>query len=196
MLGACLTCLMLVASGCTNAPTSRTEYLLRGALVESGGTAPLAPAAAIGAVHVAPYLARPGIVVEIAPGELRAAQAHVWAEPLEDGIRSLLRSELARSLDAEVAAAGHAPIEVDVRIDRLHGSEDGRATIEATYRLRRAPGRPGAGAQADDHYRFADSESLARAGYAGLVDAERALVGRLAAAIAEAIRALPAAERS
>ncbi len=183
MRAALVSSLLLLA--CAGAAPPPTEYLLRGDAPEAPGAVEVPARLAVGRVQVAPYLRRAGIVVEIAPGRLRAAAGHQWAEPLEDGLRALLRAALSRELGFQVGATpgGRVPAAqtIDVVVERLHGTLDGTALLEATYRVTTPAGER-------VEMRFFATEPLASEGYPGLVAAESALVQRLAEAIAASIR--------
>jgi uncharacterized lipoprotein YmbA len=87
-----LSTLLLLACGGPSPP--RIKYLLRADSVDHAGRAAGPHRVGLGRVSVAPYLDRAGLVVEIEPGQVQAARGHEWAEPLEDGLRSYLRSEI------------------------------------------------------------------------------------------------------
>ncbi len=177
--------LLLVACG-GSAPV-RTQYLLRGEAPERTVRVEGAARVGLSRVVVAPYLDQSGIVVESAGREIQAARNHQWAEPLQDGLRLLLRAELSTALGEEVgldpADRSRWQHDVQVFVEQLHGSMAGRAMLVADYRIE-SRAKPGEIAE----YRFARSQALAREGYAGLVDAEAELVGQLAQAIAASLR--------
>jgi uncharacterized lipoprotein YmbA len=163
------------------------DYLLR---VPAGAVAPPrgAPAFALGDVRVAAYLEQPGIVLAQDDGVVRAARYHRWAEPLDASVR-LLVAELAgaalgRPVARSAAGAGPGPVVVDLTVDTLHGTADGRARIDAHWRV---AGRPGEG-------RVTATEALAEPGYPALVAAEYRLLERLAEALAAELRAGGSAE--
>lgn len=176
---------------CASATPPPTQYLLRDASLGQSGRVEAPQWIALGSVRVAPYLRTTGIVVETEPGQVRAARSHEWAEPLEAGLRSTLGTGLSAALGYPVSddASGRSAWDyrVDVAVDRLHGSMTGSALLTASYRIERA-------AEAGDavEYRFAETLSLPREGYAGVVAAETALVRQLAGAIAASLRELGA----
>jgi uncharacterized lipoprotein YmbA len=150
------------------------------------GRVDASPRVGIGRIAVAPYLDRAGIVVETDAGQVHAARHHLWAEPLEAGIRSTLRAELTTALGSEVSAVPSDHVvwdyRVDVHIDRLHGTMRGTALIDAVYFI--TPSMPD---KATAEYRFRVSSALPREGFAGVVDAEAALIRELAQSIATAL---------
>jgi uncharacterized lipoprotein YmbA len=183
-VAASLIAALLLACGGT--PATRTHYLLRAEAVEQAGSVDAPHRVGLGRVVVAPYLDQSGMVVEIDPGQVRAARQHEWAEPLEEGLRSYLRAEISTALGFEV---GLGRIErlpwdytIDVYIDRLHGTLGGRALIDAGYRI-----TPQSASAEVVEYRFSRSVPLPREGYPGLFEAEVELSRELAHAIAAAV---------
>jgi len=174
------------AVGCASAPAERTHYLLRYDAPPSAGETPRAVEVGLAPVSVAAYLAQPGVVVETGPNEVRPAQAHLWAEPLSDGLTLYLRAAIAAHLGAEVgglaSGEGRTGSRVEVFVEQLHGTMGGDALLVARFVL------VSAGGGAPREFRFARSLPLERAGYAALIDAEEQLVDQLAAAIAGALR--------
>jgi uncharacterized lipoprotein YmbA len=180
---ACVSVLLLIA--CAGAGPLRTRYLLRADVSERAGRLDAPVRIGLGRVAVAPYLDQDGIVVETEAGQVRAARQHQWAEPLSAGLRSLLRAEISDVLGYEISARPGDRLAwdftVDVYVDRLHGSMEGTAVIDAGYWI-----TPRVGGEAVE-YRFSQSAPLPREGYPGLVDAEVVLARRLAEAIAGAL---------
>ena len=87
-----LTALLALQVGCSSPTPEPNLYLMRGEAVESSGRVDASARVGLGRLVVAPYLlASRGIVVEVAPGEVRAARQHQWAETLDAGLRWFLR---------------------------------------------------------------------------------------------------------
>ena len=176
---------------CSGSAPPRIQYLLRGELTDTASRVETPLRVGLGRVTLASYLDQAGIVLETEAGQVTAARYHQWAEPLDAGLRSYLRSEVSRALGYEVCAQRGERVRwdytVDVYIDRLHGSMGGTAVIDASYRI-----IPEADDAAVAEYRFAGSAHLASEGYDGLVDAEAQLTSELAAAIAESVREISA----
>lgn len=176
---------LVLALGCAGSVPATTRYLLPAEVPE--GTARLSPPreVGLGRVVVAPYLQEEGLVVETEAHQVRHARFHVWAEPLEDGLRRFLRIEISRALGVDLAVdpAGQASWQrvVDVSVDRLHGTLTGQAVLTARWRITSAGEEP-------RDFRFSATLPLEREGYAGLVDAEIALARRLAGEIADSLR--------
>ena len=177
---------LLLACGGSAPP--RTLYLLRGPVGTQQGRLEAPRAVGLGRVAVASYLDQPGLVVETEGRQVQPARLHNWAEPLDEGLRHLLGAELARALgypllgDSIPRSAWDYAVDVDV--ERLHGTMGGEAVLSARYRI--TP--PAGGAAAE--FGFTQTAALPSEGYAGLVDAEAALVASLADAIARSLKEL------
>lgn len=177
--------LLLFAVACASAPPPKAEYLLRYDTSFPSEPTPSEPRVGLRGVSVAAYLNQPGLVVENAESEMRRAQSHLWAEPLDEGMILFLRAATASMLGEEVGMVMRSVPQweqtVDVFVEQFHGTMSGKAVLVASFWI-----TPGVGAAPSEFY-FARSLPLESEGYAGLVHAERLLVEELAAAIAEAL---------
>lgn len=173
-----------IAIACSNAVPPTSEFLLRAEPATRTGRVEATTRVVIERVTVAPYLRRAGIVVELEPGQLRAATRNEWAEPLDASFEDLIGTVITRDLGFPVvsstAATDDGQVGLRIEIDRFHGTLDGRAMLEARYWIsdRRRP---------TSQYEFSESTDVVQPGYPGLVAAERVLANRLAVAIALAI---------
>ncbi len=187
---ASLTYLSIFVACSTPAPEPAT-YLLRGEPLETNGRVDMSVRVGLGRLVVAPYLLSDmGIVIELEPGEIRAARQHRWAEPLDAGLRWFLRSEIARSYEGEIGGGLGDRTDwdytIDVYIARFHGTMSGTALLEASFVI-----RPSDHSEASVEYRFFRSKALLDEGYAALVEAERSLASELGASIAVALGEMP-----
>jgi hypothetical protein len=182
-----LTVALATLFACSTPPAARNVYLMRGD--EPSGIRPVSSPATTGIrrVVVAPYLQNPGLVIETVEGEVHGARYHEWAEPLDQGIRRYLRSELSALLGEDVDSNptlgpqwAHA---VDLGIDQLHGTASGEALLVAAWRIADV-----AQSREVARFRFVERIPLESDGYAELARAELALLSKLAAAIADSIR--------
>jgi uncharacterized lipoprotein YmbA len=191
-----LLAVVALLGGCASSPPEPTLYLLRGTPSEGAGPMNAELRVGLGRIVVAPYLvASQGVVVETAPGEVRPARQHRWAEPLDAGLRWYLRSEIGRVLGHEIGG-GLVDITtwdytIDVTVSRLHGTMTGEALIEAAYAI-----RTGAGRDPVVENRFTKSMPLPDEGYAAVVEAERRLVAELADSIGESLRGVLASSQA
>ncbi len=174
---------------CAGSPPLRSQYLLRAEPTERSERVEAPVHVGLGRVAVAPYLDQAGIVVQMQAGQLQTAHQHQWAEPLDSGLRSLLRAEMSEALGYDVSATPSDEADWDytvhVYFDRLHGTMNGTAVLDAVYWIRTGSGEGGLG-----EYRFSASEPLPREGYPGLVEAEADLARELARAIAGSLDAM------
>jgi hypothetical protein len=177
---------------CAGASPPPTQYLLRAQPTQREGRVDVTVRVGLGRVAVAPYLEQSGIVVETEAGQVQAARQHQWAEPLDAGLRTYLRSEISLALGYDVSSSRADELSwdyaVNIYVDRLHGTMAGNAVLDASYRI-----APQSGEGEPVEYRFSKTAALPREGFAGLIEAEARLVRELAAAIAASLRELTTA---
>jgi uncharacterized lipoprotein YmbA len=141
------------------------------------------------AVDVPAYLKRSELVVQVGPQELRPARYHRWAEPLDQGVRRYLRDRLSTALGTNIEMNARLrrlwDMQIDVAIEELHGTLDGRALLSASYTIVRL-----AEPEQIKRGRVRVNESQSRDGYAGLVDVQSRLLDELARRIATDVSAL------
>lgn len=177
-----LAALGLLLAACSGTPVEQHYYLLRsGAPTQTRDLEP-STRFAMGQTIVAPYIDQSGLILEIAPGEIRPARHHQWAEPMAGALSNLLLVEVSRAVDADIfpAAASGAPLVFDVRIDQLHGTLQGDALLVAYWWIRDEGGEFAS-------FQFSETRPLARDGYAALADAQKALLLELARRIGESL---------
>lgn len=178
---------VLTLAGCaSSAPPEPVSYLLRASQASVQRVAVETPRVGIGQVIVAPYLQQSGIVLETAPGVVRSARFHFWAEPFDQGIRHYLGQSLSNAMGVDVdidpEQRGSWDYRLDVRFEVFHGSEQGKVRMTGEYTWTDV-----AAGQDLQRRVFADEESLSRDGYGALVAAHEILLSRLAQAMAEPI---------
>jgi len=183
---------MATLLACTSPATEPTYYLMRGEPSEGADRIDASMRFGLGRVSVAPYLlVDAGIVVETAPGQVRAARQHQWIEPVDAGLRWFLRGEISRALGFQAGGGlldrSEWDYSIDVYVGRMHGTLEGTALLEALYVIRPVD----RSSQAVMEYRFSKSMPLDDDGYEALVRAEMGLVKELANSIAAALRELP-----
>ena len=127
--------LSVLLVGCSSQPIATPQvYLLRSGIAQEPQAVALAPPQlGLAAVTVADYLDQPGLVLETESGTLHRARQHLWAEPLRTSLLRFMANELGAALQAPVAV-GTMPQQlpqVSIRIDQLHGSNDGAAPCNA-----------------------------------------------------------------
>jgi uncharacterized lipoprotein YmbA len=187
-----LAVLVLVGlTACASAPPEITYYLLRPPVDEGSGPIDAGIRAGLGRVAVAPYLERSnGVQIETRDGEIRSALQYQWAESLASGVRWYLGAEVGERLGHQVGSGltdrRDWDYTVDVFVERLHGTMTGQAVLVASFVVR--GGTNDAGDPAIYEYRFSESAPLPQEGYAGVVEAEKALLSEFAGRIADALR--------
>jgi uncharacterized protein len=174
--------LVVLLAGCASQAVEPSYYLLRSKQDLSSSTLSTSRDFSLGAVEIAPYLDQPGLVMETAEGEMRPASQNLWAEPIFDGVRNFLATEIAQAHGQELLPTKltRNTTVVNIRIDQLHGTLDGKATIVAYWWLVRA-------GEVVALNRFSQSRTLPASGYSALVDAEKILLAELAQKIAASL---------
>lgn len=176
--------LLVLLAGCAGQASEPSQYLLRSAHEPQSRKLTPSKVYSVGRVTIASYIDQPGLVLETAAGEIHAARAHLWAEPVYEGVRQYLTADIARAWGEDILpdSVVKTPVVIDIHIDQLHGTSRGTARLVAYWSLRR-DGRLAAAHQ------FAEEQALGEAGYRALVAAEDELLTRLAGAIAESLPA-------
>ena len=176
--------ILILLGACSSQPVEPNYYLLRSDSDLS--TRALQPAEdfALGKVTIAPSIDQRGLLLETAEGDVRPARHHLWAEPLYEGVSLFLLKEISAASGSDLlpAPVGGQNGTINIRIDQLHGTNDGRALLVAYWWLEQ-------GGKLITAYQFAEHRAIERDGYAALADAERGLLAALAVDIAEAIKA-------
>lgn len=180
--------LVVLAIGCAGSPPPKQHlYMMR-----TGSGLPTYESelsVGIESVSIAPYLKRAELMLQVGPQELRPARYHRWAEPLDQNVRRYLRDRLSAELQANVDASAKFSdrwqLQVDVAVEELHGTLDGRAVLSAHYTVVTV-----AEPTTIKRGQVSSSVEQSGSGYAALVDAESQLLDRLARRIAEDIKAL------
>mgnify|MGYP001954521264 CR=1 FL=1 len=122
-------------------------------------------------------------VQETADGQIRPARNHLWAEPVQEGVRAFLAAEISAAYGRDILpldplAKGNI---IRVRIDQLHGTLDGHAKLVAYWSLTE-------GDQTLVAEQFADTLPIGSDGYAALAEAQKSLLGDLARNIAAQLK--------
>lgn len=184
---ASLLVVLALLSGCGGQPIEPSYYLMRSS--QDLQTRRLEPSQdfSMGNVIIAAYIDQRGLLMETDEGEIRAARHNLWAEPVYEAVRNQLLVDISRAKGEDLlpAALADTSIVLDIRIDQLHGTNDGTARLVAYWWLRR-------GKEILSAHVFAEEKPLAVDGYAALVAAEEALLAQLAVKIAATL-VVPAA---
>ena len=186
---------LLLATGCAGKVAEHNQYLLRSPQAMKAPASDVPARLVIGDISVAPYIDQAGLVLARADGSIRVAHNHQWAEPVRSSARSFLASEISAALGEPVSRRSHGvaipELEIDARIDQLHGTDNGDAVLVASWTVIDAPKRTVLIERG-----FSRTQPLASDGYAALVDAEVSLLKQLAAAIAASIPSRQPAQKA
>lgn len=93
----------------------------------------------VGPIQLARYLNRTGLILQQGSSEIRTANHHFWAEPLDEAIAKVLVRDISRQLDtiAVDRDAGQWTDEGDcqlrVELDRFHATDDSRVVVTGRY---------------------------------------------------------------
>lgn len=171
--------LLVLLAGCASQTIESNYYLMRSQQdIESRQLNP-SKDFSMGNVVLASYIDQPGLLIETKDGNFRGAKHHLWAEPVYEGVRNELIVAIGQAKGEDILPANliKARFELDIRVDQLHGTNNGAAKLVAYWWLRD-------GKELVSAYQFSEEELLATDGYAALVAAEQALLQRLATKIA------------
>jgi uncharacterized lipoprotein YmbA len=174
--------LIAILSGCASQTIQPTFYLLRSNQDLPSSVLSTSKQYSLGTVEIAAYLDQPGLVIATADGEMRPASQNLWAEPIYDGVRNFLATEIAQASGQELLPTRLTKntTVVNIRINQLHGTLDGQAQIVAYWWLVRND-------EVASLNRFSESRALTASGYSALVDAEKILLSELAKSISVAL---------
>ena len=173
---------LVLLTGCASQTSEPSFYLLRSSQDLSSTTLKTSRSFSLGTVEIAAYLDQPGLVMETADGQMHPASQHLWAEPVFDGVGNFLATEIALANGEELLPTkltSHTTA-VNIRIDQLHGTLDGKALIVAYWSLVRSD-------EVIALNRFSSTRALQTSGYGALVDAEKDLLTELAQKIAASL---------
>lgn len=174
-----------VLSSCSSSAPSRAFYLLTadGPAPSGGGTG-----IGVGPVAVAGYLDRPNLVMQENGARIAVAESHRWAGKLEDNFARVLATNLGRQL--KTGNLRTYPWETDeglkyqisVDLTQLHGTSEGDALLEASWRVYSLPDRKLVATRS-----WSGTEPLTKDGYDELVAAESRLVARFASEVGKSL---------
>ncbi len=179
--------LTLLIVGCSGQPVQTHYYLLRSEDPISSRQLNPSERFAMGSVNIAPYIDQPGVVLQLGGGEIRPAMHHQWAEPMRDSVRNFLLVAVSQELGEDVfpSEISNADTVLDIRINQLHGTQDGEVVLSAVWMLRK-------GNDLVASYNFLERSPLSNDGYPALVEAQEALLQELASTIANSMQDSPA----
>ncbi|RJS94312.1 membrane integrity-associated transporter subunit PqiC [Salinisphaera sp. Q1T1-3] len=140
VFGLLLVCLALLAGCATSGDSSPSLFVLdSGPTPAAGGTRPGSPSLMVAPVVTASYLNQGGIVYQTAPHRVVVANNNRWAAPLAGQLTDTLYNVLSRRLNRinvrRATSNQHGLYQLQTRIDRFYGSQDGNAHIAGQWQL-------------------------------------------------------------
>lgn len=170
---------VVLLSGCAGQSVESNYYLMRSKQDLQSRQLNPSQDFSMGNVIIAAYIDQPGLLMETAEGEMRAARHNLWAEPVYEAVRNQLMVDIAQAKGEDILPAnlGKTAVVLDIRIDQMHGTNRGTAKLVAYWWLRR-------GKEVLSAHMFAEEHTLTTDGYAALVTAEETLLAQLAKKIA------------
>jgi uncharacterized protein len=185
--------LLAASAGCSGGSAPTRFYVLTamtGAAERSAAASAGVPLG-IGPITLPGYLERPQIVTRSGPDSVELAEFDRWAEPLREGIGSVLAQDVAGLVPTERVAvfpwrqSREIQYQVPVEVIRFERQSGGLVLLTARWRIlgRDAAERAGRTASL--------TEPAGGSGYAGTVSAMSRLLARLGEEIAAEINRLP-----
>lgn len=147
----------------------------------------------LGPITLPPYLDRPDIVTRQGPNEIRLAEFHRWAEPLEPLLARTMAQNLYTLLDAKdvilLPQRRDTPLDrvVEIEVARLDADEAGQVTFDGRWWVYRGDGET---LLASGHSE-ATEHGAPPPDYAAIVAAMSRAVAAVSRDIAGAIRGAP-----
>lgn len=143
----------------------------------------------VGPVITAPYLDRPYLIFQDSENTLEINEYHEWAGDMHNEFARVLATNIGRkantgniqtypwSSDAELS------YQIAVDVKRFHGTADGDAILEASWRIYKLPG-----SQLVTSKSTTITEPLNQDGFKALVAAQSIIIDRLATKITTSLR--------
>jgi len=186
-----VTTVLLALTACASSPLEDHYYSLVLAAddVAPGDAGHAQALLIVGPVELPEYLNKRGLTLQIDANQVRTANHHFWAEPLEEAISKVLVRDLAHLADdiaverdaGRWTAAGDCRLRID--FDKFHATNRSRVVSSGRYWLISADGSV--------KQEFAVTQTISADGYASAVAALRESLGILATEITDTIESNP-----
>lgn len=173
----------LCLAGCSSPGKSFYVLTADGPAPSHGGKA-----IGVGPVSLAGYIDRPNIVFKQSDNQLAIAESHRWGGDLAENISRVLATNLGRHLNTGNVRTypwhGDADLKYQITVDvrSLHGTADGDAVLEASWRIYSLPDRGIVTSRS-----WSGTDPLQSDGYDALVAAESRLLSSLSREIASSL---------
>jgi uncharacterized lipoprotein YmbA len=181
--------LLVIMVGCSTTVPDEHQYLLRYPAANQNRQVTPSVMVGLGRISIPAYLNQAGVVLVSDQNQIHQANYHLWAEPLDKGIRIYLKSAIAQIAGFDIFATANNnqvwQYSVDIDLAEFHGTTAGQATLICSWRLIDMSGK-----EAPKSFEFATTQPLNDNGYPALVDAETKLLDTLAKTIAEQLKGL------
>jgi len=183
--------LLLVMTGllssCVGERIKTQYYLLRSDLKPDYSREIKTSDIALTKLNVATYIDQPGLVLTQTSGEINIARYHQWAEPLRYSLKHFLANEIfahsGRYINIGREKTSLSSTRLEVVIDQLHGTADGRVVLVAYWKaISKVEGK-----EIQLKYELTKTMPLIRDGYEALVASEKELLRNLAKEIAASL---------
>jgi len=143
----------------------------------------------VGPVITAPYLDRPYLIFQDSENTLEINEYHEWAGDMHNEFARVLATNIGRKTNTgnlqtyPWASDAEITYQVAVDVKRFHGTADGNAILEASWRIYKLPG-----SRLITSKSTTITEPLEKDGFQALVAAQSRLIDRLSTKITTSIR--------
>lgn len=143
----------------------------------------------VGPIITAPYLDRPYLVFQSSPNTLEINEYHEWAGDMHNEFARVLATNIGRKANTgnlqiyPWASDTEIRYQVAVDVKRFHGTADGNAILECSWRIYKLPGSTLVTSKSTTI-----TEPLEKDGFQYLVAAQSRLIDRLSTKITSSIR--------
>jgi uncharacterized lipoprotein YmbA len=174
----------MIVAGCAG-PGDQYYLLTASGPAPSGGGMGIG----VGPVTVAEYIDRSNMIFQSGPQKLEIAETHHWAGEVRKSVASAMASNLGRQLGTGNVRTypwerdDELRYQVSLDIRQFHGTADGHALLEASWRVYSLPGGKLISAKSGTYL-----EPQVQDGFEELAAAQSRALQRLAADVAKGIR--------
>lgn len=154
-----------------------------------GGTEEKVAHLTVGPVLLPEYLTRRGLAMQIDANQIRTANHHFWAEPLEEAIAKVLVRDIAKLASGVTVErdagrwTGTGDCRLRIEFDKFHATDRSRVVTSGRYWV--------SSSDSDVRQEFDLTQTLSADGHASAVAALRRLLATLATQITDTIESNP-----
>ena len=142
----------------------------------------------VGPIVTAAYLDRPYLIFQTSDNTLDINEDHEWAGNLEDQLTRVLGTNIGRKVNSANVQSypwvrdSELDYQIAVDVKRFHGTNNGEALLEASWRVYKLPGSRKLKSKS-----VIMTEPFGEDGFASLVAAQSRLIDRLSTEIASSL---------